>query len=336
MAIGHRDESTQTGVVAAGTGFALLAALAAASRKERSELPEELADALARIGDEKGETWLNLLGVALDAGPPYDADHLAREIRSLDPLELRRHLLGRFAWSWCTLAGIDGIESAAAGDAEAGRRLLEHPRYYGGHAATSLGVLLPLGADETRDRILRAVDAGAGALLDATTKETIDAAAQTAATAIAEQPLLAAVELVATGYRYVPELEAERVVLIPHVEPSLPLVLAQHRASRLIAYCVTADRGSEDRLVEVGRALADPKRVEILALVGHGIGRSSLLVDATGLSRSTVHHHLSQLREAGLIALEGNARSYTYVPHHDAATHVATLVADVVGTKEEG
>ena len=91
-------------------------------------------------------------------------------------------------------------------------------------------------------------------------------------------------------------------------------MLAQHRSSRLIAYLATPDRSSEDRLVAFGRALADPKRVEILALVGRGVGRAADLVDATGLTRSTVHHHLAQLRDAGLVALEGNARAYTYVP----------------------
>jgi hypothetical protein len=77
---------------------------------------------------------------------------------TIDGVELRRHLLGRFAWSWCTLAGIDDIESAAAGDPSASRRLLEHPRYYGGHATASLGTLLPLDAEETQVRLVRAVE----------------------------------------------------------------------------------------------------------------------------------------------------------------------------------
>ena len=124
-------------------------------------------------------------------------------------------------------------------------------------------------------------------------------------------------------------------MLIPHLEPTSPLVLAQHRSSRLIAYLAAPDRSSEDRLVAFGRALADPKRVEILALVGRGVGRAADLVDATGLTRSTVHHHLAQLRDAGLVALEGNARAYTYIPRRAAADEAAALVADIIGTEEE-
>jgi DNA-binding IclR family transcriptional regulator len=73
--------------------------------------------------------------------------------------------------------------------------------------------------------------------------------------------------------------------------------------------------------------------VEILALVGRGSGRAAELVEATGLTRSTVHHHLAQLREAGLVALEGNARAYTYVSRREAARETAALVADITGTE---
>jgi DNA-binding transcriptional ArsR family regulator len=335
MSIGQAERAQLTTEVAAGTGCALLVALAAASRATRDELTDELAAALERVGDTEGEVWLNLFGVALDAGPPYDADRLRDALASLDAVELRRHVLGRYAWSWCTLAGIDDIESAAAGDAAAAERLLAHPRYYGGHAADSLQVLLALDPEETRGRVLPAVDAGSEALLDAATARDLEAAEQAAAAKLVSQPALVAIERLATGYRYVPEPEAERVVLIPHVEPSLPLVLAQHRSSRLIAYRAQRDRTGEERLLALGRALADPKRVEILGLVGRGVGRASDLVAETGLSRSTVHHHLAHLREVGLVALEGNARAYRYVPRRAAAADAAALIAKIVETEEE-
>jgi len=316
--------------VASGAGFATLLGLAASSASPRSDIPPELAAALDEVGDTEGETWLNLFGVPLDAGPPYSSRRLLEELKSMDAVELRRHLLGRYAWSWCSLAGIEDIEAAARGDEAAGARLLGHPRYYGGHAAGSLGVLLRLDPEETRRRIVRAVEtyAGVAGVGDA------EAAPSLGESAIAEQPPLAAIERLTTGYRYVPEPEAEAVVLIPHLEASLPLVLAQHRSSRLIAYRITPARGSAERLQALGRALAEPKRVEILALVGGGTGRAQDLVAATGLSRSTVHHHLGILRESGLVALEGNARAYTYVPRPEAAGEAAELVADVVGKEK--
>jgi DNA-binding transcriptional ArsR family regulator len=334
MLIGQTVDEITT-EVAAGTGFALLVALAAASRRPREEVESELAAALDGVGDTEGEVWLNLFGVALDAGPPYDAETLRLRLGPLDGRELRRHILGRYAWSWCTLAGVDDIESAAAGDEAAAGRLLAQPRYYGGHARASLSVLLPLDPAETRERVLRAVDAAAATLLEETAAADLQAAEHAAAAKLATSSPLTAIERLTTGYRYRPEPEAERVVLIPHVERELPLVLAQHRSARLIVYKARRDRSGEERVLALGRALADPKRVEILGLVGRGVGRASDLVEETGLSRSTVHHHLAQLREAGLVALEGNARAYAYVPRRAAAADAAALIEGLIETEEE-
>lgn len=334
MTIGHTVDEITT-EVAAGTGFALLVALAAASRRPREEIGSELVAALDGVGDTEGEVWLNLFGVALDAGPPYDAETLRLRLGSLDGRELRRHVLGRHAWSWCTLAGVEDIEAAAAGDGAAAERLLTHRRYYGGHARASLSVLLALDPPETRERILRAVAAAPEALLGDSAAADLEAAEQAAVAKLATSSALTAIERLATGYRYRPEPEAERVVLIPHLEPELPLVLAQHRSARLVVYHARRDRTGEERVLALGRALADPKRVEILALVGRGVGRASDLVEETGLSRSTVHHHLAQLREAGLVALEGNARAYAYVPQRAAAADAAALIAELIETEEE-
>jgi DNA-binding transcriptional ArsR family regulator len=334
MLVGQNG-GTPTVALAAGTGFALLVALASASRRPPEELDDDLAAALRRVGDAQGETWLNLLGVVLDAGPPYDAGRLRGALAALDPVELRRHLLGRHAWSWCTLGGVDDIEAAAGGDRAAADRLLDRPRYYAGHARASLGVLIHLAPGETKERLLGAVEAASRSLLGGAASAALESAAEAAAAKLDGAPAPAAVERLAAGYRYVPEPEADRVVLIPHLEPEPALILAQHRSARLIVYRAERDRTAEERLLALGRALADPKRVEILALVGRGVARASDLVDETGLSRSTVHHHLAQLRDVGLVALEGNARAYSYVPRREAAGDAAALLGELIETREE-
>jgi len=316
--------------LAAGTAFDVLAGLAGTSRTPLAELPAGLGDALAEVGDPEGESWLNLLGVPLDAGPPYSAERLGAALRDLDPVDLRRVLLGRYAWSWCTLAGADTIDAAAAGDEEALAQLLAHPRYYAGHAAASLATLLSVDPPETQQRLVAAVDLAIEHQAPTRAAE-LAAAADDAAALLAAESALAAIERLAGGYRYVPELEAERVVLIPHLERGLPLVLAQHRAARLVVYRAGGGLGAQERVLALGRALADPKRIEILALVARGVGRSSEIVDATGLTRSTVHHHLAQLRDAGLVALQGNARAYTYLPRRAAADEAAALLEDLIG-----
>ena len=335
MSIGHRSETVLPIEVAAGTGPSLLVALSAVASQSVAERDSLLDAALEAVGDATGEPWLNLFGVALDVGAPYTADRLLEELATLDGIELRRHLLGRYAWSWCALAGADVIEAAALGDENASRALLSHPRYYAGHAEASLSVLLFLDPDETKRRILGAVEVGAELLVDERSMRALDTAEEEAAAALDRMPPLAAIERLTEGYRYVPEPEAERVLLVPHLEPQPQLVLAQHRGARLIAYRARVEPVAEARLLALGRALSDPKRVEILGLVARGTGRAPDLVERTGLSRSTVHHHLSQLREAGLVILEGNARSYTFATRHEAAADVAALLADVIGASRE-
>lgn len=321
--------------VVAGTGPGLLVALARAARERPERNPAILDSALREVGDTSGEAWLNLLGVPLDAGAPYTAARLRAAVHALDAVELRRHVLGRYAWSWCALAGVDVIEAAAAGDEAASRALLTHSRYYAGQARAALSVLLELDAAETKRRIVHAVEVAATLLVDERTARAVEASAADAAGALAELPPLAAIERLTDGYRYVPEPEAERVLLVPHLEPEPQLVLAQHRGARVIAYRTRVEPAAEQRLLALGRALADPKRVEILGLVARGVGRVPGLVERTGLSRSTVHHHLSQLRDAGLVTLEGNARSYTFATRHEAAGDAAALVGVVIGARHE-
>ena len=314
--------------VVAGTAFDLLLALAGASAAARSTLDPALREALDTVGDTAGESWLNLLGIPLDIGPPYDAARLGAAVQRMDPVDIRRHLLGGYAWSWRTLAGADTIDAAASGDRAAGRKLLAHKRYYAGRARDSLSVLLPLDPAETRDRLSRALEVGERLLVEGTAK--LQAAAAEAVTVLASLPLEEAIEQVTAGYRYVPEPEAEHVLLIPHVQPEPWLVLAQHRSARLIVYQARAQRCAEERVAGLGRALADPKRVEILSLVARGADRVSELVAQTGLARSTVHHHLAELRDARLIDLEGNARAYRYLPRQGALEETVALLSEVI------
>jgi DNA-binding transcriptional ArsR family regulator len=321
--------------VASGSAFDLLVALAAATAAPRASLDPDLRAALDAVGDTVGESWLNLLGVSIDAGAPYTARRLRGAVDRLDPIDLRLLLLGRYAWSWCTLAGTDTIEQAAAGDASAARRLLVHERYYAGRAREALSVLLALDPVETKRRLTQALDAGersllsdrpglAAALADAET---------TAAEALEALPLVDAISRVTEGYRYVPEPEAERVLLVPHAEKSPALVLAQHHATRVIVYRARVAGGLEQRIAAVGHALSDPRRVEVLALLGRGVDRAPALVEATGLSRSTVHHHLAELRTARLVELEGNARAYRYLPRLGALEDTAALLAELLPEK---
>jgi len=69
------------------------------------------------------------------------------------------------------------------------------------------------------------------------------------------------------------------------------------------------------------KALADPARVKIMSFLfssASGEENSSGLAAALGLTESTVSHHLSQLRRAGLVESERRGMNVYHRPHRDA------------------
>lgn len=75
------------------------------------------------------------------------------------------------------------------------------------------------------------------------------------------------------------------------------------------------------------KALADPVRVKMMSLLFSspaGEENSGRLAGVLGLSESTVSHHLSQLRRAGLVESERRGMNVYHRPYGDA---VAALCA---------
>ena len=75
------------------------------------------------------------------------------------------------------------------------------------------------------------------------------------------------------------------------------------------------------------KALADPARVKIMSFLFSsetGEENSGDLATVLGLTESTVSHHLSQLRRAGLVESDRRGMNVYHRPHGDA---VAALCA---------
>jgi ArsR family transcriptional regulator, arsenate/arsenite/antimonite-responsive transcriptional repressor len=69
------------------------------------------------------------------------------------------------------------------------------------------------------------------------------------------------------------------------------------------------------------KALADPARVKIMSLLyssAAGEENSGDLAKVLGLTESTVSHHLSQLRRAGLVESDRRGMNVYHRPHRDA------------------
>ena len=88
----------------------------------------------------------------------------------------------------------------------------------------------------------------------------------------------------------------------------------------------TGGRGADndDAALEVAlrlKALADPARVKIMSFLFSspaGEENSGELAAVLGLTESTVSHHLSQLRRAGLVESDRRGMNVYHRPHRDA------------------
>jgi DNA-binding transcriptional ArsR family regulator len=258
----------------------------------------ELLIGLFAAEPKSGELWLHLLGLAL-----AEPDDIVGAVRRLDARELRRHLVGVHVPAWQQLVGREALEATARGDT----RLLDHDCYYAGNARAALADLLPLTPAQTKRWILRRLES---AHVDATVLEEIehDATAKRALTVTPDE----LIEIAAAGYRYEPEPELGEVVLVPHVAARPWLLLCQHERTRIICYPVPEEHGLEDRALALGRALADEGRVRMLRLLATRDASLTELAEAAGVAKSTAHHHLAQLRAAGLVGMHGNARAYWF------------------------
>jgi ArsR family transcriptional regulator len=77
------------------------------------------------------------------------------------------------------------------------------------------------------------------------------------------------------------------------------------------------------------KALADPVRVKLVSLLfssDAGEECSKDLAAEVGLSESTVSHHLSQLRRAGIVESERRGMNVYHVPRRESLTALCTVL----------
>ena len=84
-------------------------------------------------------------------------------------------------------------------------------------------------------------------------------------------------------------------------------------------------------LARLFRALGDPARLQLLALIGSHEGGEACVCELSGvfdLSGPTISHHLKVLREAGLVAGERRGTWVYYRVEPDALRRLSAVLGD--------
>ncbi|MDQ2742792.1 MAG: helix-turn-helix domain-containing protein [Chloroflexota bacterium] len=131
---------------------------------------------------------------------------------------------------------------------------------------------------------------------------------------------------------------AETILLVPQYHYRPWNLYSEYRGWRLFHYPVDAlPLGAGEpppHLVRVTRALADPSRLRILRHLAQRPHRFTELVQCSGLSKSTVHHHMVILRAARLVRVhDAGSGPDTYVLRHNALDDLAAQLSTYISAE---
>ncbi len=282
-----------------------------------------------------GGLWLTLLGIARSAPHPHTIDGFIDHLAEHDAVALRRQMLRNSGITPSRGFSPDDIDKAAGGDAPTVDRLLAN-------GDVDLRRFLELGPDETRSRLvdlMRRVDTEVDLRLDELMPVLDRDAANTRALAAAMEPA-ELVEKVTNGVTFESRPGLEGIVLIPSIVIRPWVVISEHDNLRIFSYPVSDEHLDTDpatppsRLVEVYKALADERRLRILYLLGTEARSLGELADKIELAKSTTHHHLRALRQAGLVRVIVGDDDKRFELRQGAVPEAGNLLAAYLGTAD--
>lgn len=303
-----------------GTAYELLVQLSVRGRRAPAE--PEAQSALEDLGPGQDELWLHLVGLAREA---RSAGALVAQVGRTPAGELAEHLAGLHVPAWRRYVDADLIRAALDRDPAAARRLLAARGYYAGRARPALARLFARPPEETHASVATALRGWHEEIL-APEETRLAAALEAQAGATAEAVRSGGAETV--GYRHTPEPGIARVVLVPQLAARPRLLLLQHDDARIVYYPAAGSPSPESALAEACKALGDVQRLALVRRLAESPATMPELAAELGVAKTSLHHHLSLLRAAGLLAVARRPdRSYAFELRPEAFERVATEVA---------
>lgn len=157
-------------------------------------------------------------------------------------------------------------------------------------------------------------------------------------------PPSVAIEQLTGGYTIGADLGLDKVTMAPSVfiHPFMSTRLDERTGEALIVYGLPSDIFApydpvpvRHELIAAFKAMADPNRLALLEILSGDEVYTTELTTRLGLAQPTVHHHLAQLRAAGLIRQERDRHGMKYSIRHDSAGAVLSSLRDLLGSPPE-
>ena len=312
-----------------GTGYELVVRAVAATDRElvnafeagpawrKAAARAELLDRLAMFGS---DGWTGLLGLVLDLPGGKDAVSVIEQIAAMPADEVMRYGLGYHRRDFRRLTPEEVFEASVDGDPAARRELRRTSWPQLDRWQTALRQILRLSAEQYRSALVDTMTDWAALATPAAAEVALDARLaddrRATETMRYDRSPDKVIEQATQGVVFVPDVGQTRVVLVPALGVRPIVIALDHRTTMLFAYPVRdvddAPDGPPERLVTLGKALGDPTRLRILRALRDGDAGAIDLSRLLDVRRTTVLHHIAQLRSAGLVTvtLEGSAGRY--------------------------
>ncbi|HUG33009.1 MAG TPA: ArsR family transcriptional regulator [Acidimicrobiia bacterium] len=270
----------------------------------RNSCGDELASELETLGGPWAQVWLAVSSLLLAAPHPHEPTQVFEWLKSVGEQRLRRWILGYSSNNDDQAL----IEQAAQGDVESVSELMADVEEHKAEAIDYLRWMV--GTEGLPERFASALAQFRSDVFVEFEEEFAGAIARAAAARRAAPTRGSAkevVEEVTSGIDFEIPLGITRIILVPSVL-TRPLSLIDVYRSTLVVYYGIADEFIDSDpeappswLVRTYKALSDERRLRILRRLSEGPASLDDLTEMLGLTKSTVHHHITLLRGAGLI-----------------------------------
>ena len=307
----------------------------------RARVPGDLLDDIAdldRASD--GTAFLVLSLLAADLPPPGGTAEFLASLEE-DPAKGWRLLLSHEAQE--LVAGDDDLPARVlVGEAEAMRFMQECADDTG--CPDSIARLMAADPVTYGQRIAGVVERFDTAIwqdLDRESMEPIhrDAAYHRDRLAAGVDPIEVILDAT-NGYELSDDARLRRVVLLPSYWMRPWLVVGRPGQDTEVISTVVADEflalppeAPPPALIKLFKALSDESRLKLLRRMSSGPISLTEATDALDVAKATAHHHLSILRQSGMVAMRGSGRSTRYALREDPATAAREALATYVPSR---
>jgi DNA-binding transcriptional ArsR family regulator len=292
---------------------------AARIEEVRAAAPPELLSQAAELLPEKSAALL--LGLVYTTPKPRTVDAFLEHLAATDPVELRLHLLGYYMKGH-HVSDPETIRRAAERDPDAIAELVAVAREYAApDKCESLQLAVNRDPAESKQALLDLLSGWNEHVfprLEPSDSTLAERDAEAKLELVKSVPPEQVVERLAPGIRWVPGPDIDRVVLFPAYAPRPWVFMSEYKRVKIFCPPITVDRertpGDPAELVRIYKALGDESRLKLLKRLQDGPITLSEATKEVGLAKSTTHHHLAILRQAGFVLIQEGDDTYTLRP----------------------